>query len=489
MHVRLEKLTKIRALSVDPFPHSFPRSHTVAQLYESFETLESHSDQVTVAGRLMSLRLMGKAAFADLMDDGEQIQIYIKRDAVGELGWKLFNLLDLGDIVGVQGNLFKTHTGEKSIHIAQLTLLTKNLRPLPAVKEKEGEVWNRWADAEERYRHRTVDLIVNRDSRRVALQRSRIVREIRAFLDSRNFVEVETPIFQPIYGGAAARPFTTHHHALDCDLYLRIADELYLKRLIAGGLPRVYEISKDFRNEGLDRLHAPEFTMMEFYAAYEDYNYCIALLEELLPHLAQILTGGMSIKWDGHSIDMTPPFQRATMANLIRDACGIEIVNRNAAELANEITSLGMVIDPNWGAGKLIDELFSLRVQPNLINPTFVIDYPVELSPLAKRNRNDPHLVERFELFVGGLEMANAFSELNDPLDQRMRFEEQARQRAGDNDEIPPIDEDFLEALEIGMPPTAGLGMGIDRLTMLLTGCSSIRDVILFPILRPKPQD
>lgn len=489
MQARRQKIAEIRALGINPYPYSYNVSHTIAAVLDQFDALQEQSEKVTLAGRIVSIRVMGKAAFAHIQDETAKFQFYIKKNQITEKEWDLFKLLDIGDVIGVKGTVFITRTEEKSLNLEQLDLLAKNLRPLPSVKEKDGEVWNKWSDKEERYRHRAVDLIVNRESFNTLNSRSRIIWEMRKFFDEIGFIEVETPVLQPLYGGAAARPFSTFYNALDQNFYLRIADELYLKRLIAGGMPRVFEIAKDFRNEGIDRFHSPEFTMMECYAAYEDYTFCMDMLEQLIPRLAHTLGKTLQLEWEGNSIDLTPPFRRVTMSSLAKEHCDIEIENRDRDELAREITDIGIKIDPQWGVGKLIDELFSERIEHLLINPTFVLDYPIELSPLAKVHRYNPHLVERFELFIGGFEMANSFSELNDPVDQRARFEEQVRLIEGGDDEAHPIDENYIQALELGMPPTAGLGVGIDRLVMLLTGTASIRDVILFPALRTKTED
>ncbi|MFC2149874.1 lysine--tRNA ligase [Calditrichota bacterium] len=486
MTARREKLAAIKEHGINPFPYSYIRTHKIADIQADFESIAENSTEVSVAGRILSIRLMGKAAFCDLQDEADNIQLYFKKNIIGDDAWDLFKLLDIGDIIGLEGTLFITRTGERSIEVHKLTLLTKNLRPLPAVKETGDKVYNRWDDKEERYRKRTIDLILNRDSRDVFVARSKIVSEIRHFLGEHDFLEVETPVLQPLYGGAAARPFTTFYNALDRDLYLRIADELYLKRLIAGGLNRVYEIAKDFRNEGVDRMHSPEFTMLEWYAAYEDYNFNMELFENMMHSIMDNIFPGKELTWNDKPIDLNRKFTRATMAGLVMEHAGVDIIGRDRDELANEVRELGIEVTPRMGVGKMIDELFSEKVEPTLHNPTFVMDYPVELSPLAKRHRDDPRLVERFELFMGGMEVANAFSELNDPIDQRARFEDQARLLKDGDDEAAPVDEDFLETLEIGMPPTAGLGTGIDRLTMLLTGASAIRDVILFPALRPK---
>jgi len=427
---------------------------------------------------------MGKAAFAHLLDETGKMQLYFKKDLLGETLWELFRLLDIGDIIGLTGTPFLTKTGEKSLQVSEFELLTKSLRPLPAVKEKDGQVWYAWDDKEERYRQRTIDLIINKESRDVLLLRSRLVHELRAFFHEKGYLEVETPVLQAIYGGAAARPFITHHNSLDMQLYLRIATELYLKRIVAGGVPRVFEIGKDFRNEGIDRMHSPEFTMLEAYTAYENYEFCMQLYEEMLPRLATSLTGKTVIDWDGNQIELSAPYRRLPMLEGILQYGNFDIQGKSREELASFADSIGIVVKPEMGKGKLIDEIFSEVVQPNLIQPTFITDLPVEVSPLAKRHPLNPDLVERFELYIGAMEIVNAFSELNDPIDQRKRFEEQAKLRAAGDEEAAPIDEEFLQALEIGMPPTAGLGMGVDRLTMLLTNSRSIRDVIFFPLLR-----
>lgn len=486
MRARLEKLAQIRELGINPYPYGFSRTHNVESILSNFYKLSEAEENVTISGRILSIRLMGKAAFADLQEEAQRVQIYFKKNILKEIEWEIFQLCDIGDIIGVSGTLFTTRTGERTLKTSSLTLLSKNIRPLPAIKEKEDYVWFKWDDKEERYRNRTVDLIINRDSRHTLITRSLITREIRNFLDDDGFMEVETPIMQTMYGGAAARPFVTHYNALDHDFYLRIADELYLKRLVAGGIPRVYEIGKDFRNEGIDRFHAPEFSMMECYAAFEDYNFCADLVERMFIRLTERVLKTDIIKYENHEINLKAPFKRATMADLVKQGCGIDIIGRNRDDLARDVVEIGIHIDNSWGVGKIIDELFSEKIEPELIQPTFVMDYPVELSPLAKKHRSIEGLVERFELFIAGMEVANSFSELNDPIDQRSRFEEQARLKAAGDDEAHPIDEDYLQALEIGMPPTGGLGMGIDRLAMILTGADSLRDVILFPTLRTR---
>lgn len=486
MSARLEKLGRIRGLGWEPYPTTCERTDSIQPLLENWDDNLNNQPEKTfkIAGRLMSMRIMGKAAFAHLQDETGKIQLYFKKDQIGDNFWELFKLLDIGDIISASGTPFVTKTGEKSLHISEFTLLTKSLRPLPAVKEKEGQIWYKWDDKEERYRQRTIDLIINRESRDILLFRSRLVSELRAFFEEKGYFEVETPVLQPLYGGAAARPFITHHNSLDRQLYLRIATELYLKRIIAGGIPRVFEIGKDFRNEGIDRMHSPEFTMLEAYTAYENYEFCMALYEELLPRLANKLLGTTKINWDGKEIDLGAPYRRLPMLEAIEHFSHFDIQGKSRDELAEFARKIGITVKPEMGSGKLIDEIFSETVQPELEQPTFIIDLPVEVSPLAKRHPNNPNLVERFELYIGNMEIVNAFSELNDPVDQRRRFEEQARLRAAGDDEAAPIDEEFLQALEIGMPPTAGLGMGVDRLTMLLTDSRSIRDVIFFPLLR-----
>ncbi len=486
MRARFEKLARLRELGVNPFPYGFTRTHTVEALLSDFDKLSGSEEIVKIAGRIVSVRLMGKAAFTHIQEEEHRIQLYFKMNLLEELDWEVFQLGDIGDIFGVSGILFTTRTGERTLKVSKLTLLSKNIRPLPAIKEKDDNVWFKWDDKEERYRNRTIDLILNRESRQALVTRSLITREIRDFLEEDGFLEVETPIMQSMYGGAAAKPFVTHYNALDHDYYLRIADELYLKRLIAGGIPRVFEIAKDFRNEGIDRLHSPEFTMMECYAAYEDYNFCADLVERMFVRLSENVLKKETIIFGDHEISLKAPFRRATMSELVKENCNIDIIGRDRDELASEVKKLGLHVEDNWGVGKIIDELFSEKIEPELIQPTFVMDYPVELSPLAKKHRSIDGLVERFELFIAGMEVANSFSELNDPIDQRSRFEEQARLKDEGDDEAHPIDEEYLQALEIGMPPTGGLGMGVDRIAMILTGTDSLRDVILFPTLRPR---
>ena len=490
---RREERAALEDLGINPYPYAWDVTTHTADILETFDD-EQHDPEtgtpmrVSLAGRVMSKRIMGKAAFFDVQDETGRIQVYVRRDDLPEGFYnQVFKkLLDIGDIVGLEGFVFRTRMGEVTIHAERLELLAKALRPLPVVKEQEGHVYNEVTDKEFRYRQRYVDLVVNPEVRDVFRQRARMITALRRFLDERGYVEVETPVLQPIYGGAAARPFTTHHNALDMELYLRIADELYLKRLIVGGFDGVYEISKDFRNEGLSRFHNPEFTMLELYVAYKDYRWMMDLVEEMIEAVAIDLHGAPEVQVEEHTISFERPWPRVPLLEAVKERTGHDLFGKDRDELAAIADELGLEIDDTMGAGKIIDEIFGEFVEPHLIQPTFIIDYPVELSPLAKRHRETPGLVERFEVIANGKELCNAFSELNDPLDQRARFEEQARLRAAGDEEAMQIDEDYLRALEYGMPPTAGLGVGIDRLAMLMTGQPSIRDVILFPLLRPE---
>ena len=486
---RREELAELRTLGVDPYPHAFDRSAQSAEIKDTFSAAAPARD-VAVAGRIMSLRRMGKASFFHLEDSRGRIQIYLKKDDLGE-PYDSFRLMDIGDIVGVEGFVFQTRTGEISVHARRLVLLAKSLRPLPVPKEKTDEKGNRvvfdpFSDKELRYRQRYVDLIANPVVRETFRRRAAIISTIRRIFDGRGFLEVETPVLQPQYGGAFARPFVTHHNALDVDLYLRVADELYLKRLIVGGYDGVYEIAKDFRNEGMDRSHNPEFTMMELYVPYRDYIWMMSLVEELIAGVAVTLNSSTQVTVGGRTIDFKPPWKRMTMFDAIREHTGRFLRGKGEAELRAAARELHVEVEPAAGAGNIIDAIFSERVEEHLVQPTFITDYPLAMSPLAKRHRSEEGLVERFEAICNGQELCNAFSELNDPLDQRARFEEQMRARARGEAEVQPLDEDFLRALEYGMPPTAGLGIGIDRLTMLLTGEESIRDVILFPQMKPE---
>jgi len=489
MRRRREELAELKKRGVNPYPYYFERKDFSREIINSFKD-GAPRRSVSVAGRITSIRRMGKASFCHIQDSEGKIQIYLKKDDLGD-AYDHFRLMDIGDIVGVEGFVFRTKMGEISVHAERLELLAKSLRPLPVVKEKVDEKGNRvvfdpFADKELRYRQRYVDLAVNPDVREVFIKRAKIYRSIRAFLDERGCLEVETPVLQPVYGGAFARPFITHHNTLDVDLYLRIADELYLKRLLVGGFDAVYEFAKDFRNEGMDRAHNPEFTMLEVYVAYKDYRWMMDLVEQMLEKVALDLYGRTTVVVENTTIDFTPPFKRVTMFDAIEQHTGRALRKSNDEQLYRAARELHLEVGPTDGRGVIIDEIFSKLVQPHLIQPTFVMDYPVEMSPLAKRHRSEPDLVERFELIVNGQELCNAFSELNDPLDQRARFEEQMKLRAQGNEEAQLLDEDFLRALEYGMPPAAGLGIGIDRLTMLMTNQHSIRDVILFPQMKPE---
>ena len=491
---RHESRCALEEMGVDPYPYGWEvdaRATEVTERYEREYGEEQEPEgafEVSLAGRMMSKRVMGKAAFFDLEDESGRMQVYVRRDDLPPDYYnKVFKrLLDIGDFVGIRGPVFRTRTGEITVRADQLELLSKSLRPLPSVKEKDGEVYNEVTDKEFRYRQRYVDLVVNPQVRQTFRQRAQIISSMRRFLDERGYVEVETPVLQPLYGGAAARPFTTHHNALDMELYLRIADELYLKRLIVGGFEGVYEISKDFRNEGLSRFHNPEFTMMELYVAYRDYRWMMELVEEMVERIAIELYGEPRVTVGDRTINLERPWPRLPLLEAIEERTGHDLFGKDREELAQIARELGVSVDKTMGAGKIIDEIFGEFVEPHIVDPVFITDYPVELSPLAKRHREREGLVERFEVICNGKELCNAFSELNDPVDQRERFEEQARLRAGGDEEAMVIDEDFLRALEYGMPPCAGLGIGIDRLVMLLTGEESIRDVILFPLLRPE---
>jgi len=486
--IRRDKLNQIIAMGFNPYPPAFQRTHFAGDIVTHFDRYEEKS--VRVAGRMMSLRRHGRAAFSHVMDSSGKIQIYVRQDQVGEKGFELFKLLDIGDIVGVAGTVFKTRTGEITVLVKELQLLSKTLRPLPIVKEKieagEKLVYDEFADKEMRYRQRYVDLIVNPDVREVFVRRTRIVQALRKYLEDQGYMEVETPILQPLYGGATARPFVTHHNALDIDLYLRIADELYLKRLIVGGFDGVFEFGKDFRNEGIDRFHNPEFTMLELYVAYQDYHFMMELVERMVSFTVNKVLGTTKVVYQGNEIDFTPPWQRRQMGDILKEYTGKEIIGKSKEQLLAIAGELGVSIEAGADVGKIIDEIFSELVEPHLIQPTFIIDYPIELSPLAKQHRSEPGLVERFEGFVAGKEICNAFSELNDPIDQKARFEQQLEYARAGDEEAHVMDEDFIRALEYGMPPTAGLGVGIDRLVMILTDAASIRDVIFFPHMRPK---
>jgi lysyl-tRNA synthetase, class II len=481
---RLEKLAALRAEGIDPYPARSHRTHTAAETLAHFDELQGQ--QITLVGRLMLRREMGKSVFANIEDGSANIQIYFKRDTIGDEAFQRLKLVDLGDFLQVTGTLFTTKTGEKTLAVQRYELLSKSLTPLPA-KGAGGDL--KLSDPEVRHRKRYLDLLANREVEFPIFQaRAKILSSMRQFLDARGFIEVETPILQPLYGGATARPFVTHHNTLDRDFYLRIAPELYLKRLIVGGFERVYEIGRSFRNEGMDREHNPEFSTMEFYQAYADFEEVMRQVEEMHAHITLAVCGTLQISYLGMALDMTPPFQRLTLREAIAEYAGIDYdkyPERDA--LAEVMRKKGHTVDPKLGRGKLIDNLkdsITRGRNPKVTGPTFLYDYPFDISPLAKRKPDDPNTTERFQLFAGGLEMGNAFSELNDPLDQRVRFEDQARQRAGGDEEAQVLDEDYIEALEVGMPPTGGWGGGIEKLTMLLTNQETIREVILFPALR-----
>jgi lysyl-tRNA synthetase class 2 len=488
LKLRREKINTLRNLGVNPYTYNFDITHQSDQIIKDFGKLENES--VSIAGRVMSVRLMGKAAFFHVQDQQGKIQVYIRNDKVGENAFEVFKLTDIGDFVGVKGIVFKTRTGEISIIAEHFELLSKSIKPLPIVKEKiEGDekiIYDQFADKEMRYRQRYVDLAVNPEVKEVFLKRSKIITSIREFLNQNEFIEVETPILQPIYGGATARPFKTHHNSLDVDLYLRIANELYLKRLIVGGFDRVYEFAKDFRNEGMDRFHNPEFTQIELYVAYKDYYWMMEFVEQLVSFVVKKVLNTKKITFWEHEIDLSPPWRRLTMFDAIKEFTGTDVSMFSEPELKAAAENLKLVIEPEMGYGKIIDEIFGELVEPKLIQPTFIMDYPLEMSPLAKKHRDNLKLVERFEPIIGGKEIGNAFSELNDPIDQRDRFVEQMKLRDKGDEEAQVLDEDYVRALEYGMPPTAGLGIGIDRLVMLLTNSHSIRDVIFFPQMKPE---
>ena len=479
---RLEKLQKLRDGGINPYPYNFKQTHFSNEIKQNFDSLENKD--VVIAGRIMSMRKMGKASFCHIQDGEGRIQSYIRRDDVGEEAYSNFKLLDIGDYIGIKGYVFKTKTEEISIHASELTILSKSIRPLPVVKEKDGEIFDAFSDKEQRYRNRHLDLIVNPEVKEVFVKRAKIISSVRKFLDDKGFLEVETPVLQPLYGGANARPFTTHHNSLDQDLYLRIADELYLKRLIIGGIDKVYELSKNFRNEGMDRNHNPEFTMLEWYEAYADYETMMEFVEEMIRTAAKEI-GSLNLNWGGLEIDLSRPFERKPFLDLLKEATGQDVSTSDETQLRKMCDEHQISVAQNTNYGQLLDELMKRLVEPKLINPTFVIDYPKAISPLAKIHRNgNPEIVERFELFIGGAEFANSFSELNDPIDQRERLEAQERLHSAGDEEAQPIDENFLQAMEYGMPPTAGVGVGIDRLVMLLTENRWIKDVILFPSLK-----
>lgn len=489
--IRREKLEQLRALGINPYPAElYPVSYTSKKIKENFE----EGKKVIVAGRLMSRRIQGKASFAELQDSEGRIQVYFNRDEIctGE-DKTLYNevykkLLDIGDFIGIEGELFKTQVGEMTIMVKNFKLLSKAIRPLPQPRvDSEGKVHDAFTDPEQRYRQRYADLVVNPHVKDVFIKRTKLFNAMRSFFNERDFYEVETPVLQPIPGGAAARPFVTHHNTLDIPLYMRIANELYLKRLIVGGFDGVYEFSKNFRNEGMDRTHNPEFTVMEVYVAYKDYNWMMDFTEKLLEHCAMKVNGTTKATFGEHEIDFKAPYPRVTMADAIKKFTGFDITGKTEDEIRKAAIDLGIEVDQTMGKGKLIDEIFGEKCEGNFIQPTFITDYPIEMSPLCKVHRDNPELTERFELMVCGTEIANAYTELNDPIDQRERFEEQLKlANRGDVEATAYIDYDFLRALEYGMPPTSGLGIGMDRLIMFLTNNSSIQEVLFFPQMRPE---
>ena len=482
INFRMQKLERLREAGVDPFPHNFKPTNYSNEIKDQFKVLENKD--VIVAGRIMAMRKMGKASFFHIEDSDGRIQVYIKKDEVGDSLYNIFKLLDIGDFIGVNGFVFKTKTKEISVHAKSITVLAKSIRPLPIVKEKDGETFDSFEDKEQRYRNRHLDLIVNPEVKEVFRKRTIITSALRSYLDNEGFLEVETPVLQPLYGGANARPFKTHHNTLDQTLYLRIADELYLKRLIIGGIDRVYELSKDFRNEGMDRNHNPEFTMLEWYEAYSDYNDQMNRVEDIIRFAANSIDK-MKFDWGDVSIDLSKKFDRKSYLDLLKDATGEDLLEADIKKLRSVCKENSIEISNKENYGQLLDELMRRLVEPNLNQPVFIIDHPREISPLAKSHRSgEVKLVERFELFIGGAEFANSFSELNDPLDQRDRLENQAKLREKGDDEAQPIDDSFIEAMECGMPPTGGVGLGVDRLVMLLTNNRSIRDVLLFPAMR-----
>ena len=491
--LRRESLGKIRELGIDPYPAAlYPVNATAAQIAAEFDPEKGNFQEVCIAGRIMSRRIMGAASFGELQDETGRIQIYVKRDEIcpGEdktmynTVWK--KLLDIGDIVGIKGFAFFTQTGQLSVHARELTLLSKSLKVLPIVKEQDGKVFDAFSDPELRYRQRYVDLIVNPAVKETFVKRAKIISTMRDYFNEAGCLEVETPILQGIPGGATARPFITHHNALDIPLYLRIANELYLKRLIVGGFSGVYEFAKDFRNEGMDKTHNPEFTCMEIYVAYKDYKWMMEFVEKMLQRVSQAVNGTTKVQIGDNEVDFDGTYRRLPILDAIKEYAGVDVKGMDEDGLRATCRKLGVDVEPSMGKGKLIDAIFGAYCEDKLIQPTFVIDYPVEMSPLTKRHREDPSLTERFELFVCGKELANAYSELNDPIDQLERFQEQAALKSKGDDEAMFIDYDFVRALEYGMPPTSGLGMGIDRLTMFMTGQTTIQDVLFFPQMRPE---
>lgn len=491
---RRESLQKMRDMGIDPYPAAlFPVDGYAVEVKENFQD-DAPPRQISISGRIMSRRIMGKAAFCELQDSTGRIQLYISRDDIcpGE-DKELYNtvfkkLLDIGDIIGVKGFVFRTKMGEISVHVQELLILSKSLRPLPVVKVKDGVTYDAFTDPEQRYRQRYVDLIVNPEVKDIFIKRTKVFNAMRDFFNARGYLEVDTPVLQSIPGGAAARPFVTHHNALDIPLYLRIANELYLKRLIVGGFDGVYEFSRNFRNEGMDRTHNPEFTAMEIYVAYKDYNWMMDMTEQLLEYIAVEVTGGTKVQVGGKEIDFKAPYPRISMSEAIQKYTGVDITGMDEDALRRVCKDLHIETIPAMGKGKLIDEIFGEKCEGHFIQPTFITDYPIEMSPLTKKHREIEGLTERFELMINGKEIANAYSELNDPIDQKERFQEQLKLSEKGDDEAMFIDQDFIRSLEYGMPPTSGMGIGMDRLVMLLTGQESIQEVLLFPQMKPKAE-
>lgn len=490
---RLSVLEQLRALGIEPYPAAlYPITHHIGDLLTQFESLSATQERVVVAGRIRARRIMGSASFLSLQDESGSIQGYVKRDELCPTEDKTFyntvfkKLLDLGDFIGLEGKMFRTQTGEISIHVEKLVLLAKAIRPLPVVKEKDGVQYDAFSDPELRYRQRYVDLALNAETRRTFRLRQRIISAMRNYFDENGYLEVETPILQPIAGGASARPFVTHHNALDIPLFLRIANELYLKRLLVGGYDGVYEFAKDFRNEGMDRKHNPEFSVLEIYVAYKDYLWMMDFVQEMLRRVVLAVHGKLQFTSHGVEFDFSKPFVRLTMREAILQYGGVDIDELDEAQLRAECKRRGADVDETYGKGKLIDELFGLTAEEHLIQPTYLIDYPTEMSPLCKRHRSNPKLTERFELFVNGSELCNAYSELNDPVDQLARFKEQMLLAQKGDEEAMVIDYDYIRAMEYGMPPCSGMGIGIDRLAMLVLDKASIQDILLFPQMRPE---
>lgn len=491
--IRRQSLEELRRLGINPYPEAKYEVNTSSEeILSKYDAEKKNLQEVCIAGRIMGRRIMGNASFVELQDDKGKIQIYIKRDNICPNEDKtLYNtvfkkLLDIGDIIGIKGNVFITQVGETSVNAIEITVLSKSIKPLPVVKEKDGKIYDAFSDPEQRYRQRYVDLIVNPQVKEVFKQRTKIINTMRNMFNDHGYLEVETPILQPIPGGAAARPFITHHNALNMPLYLRIANELYLKRLIVGGFDGVYEFSKDFRNEGMDRTHNPEFTVMEIYVAYKDYHWMMEFTEEMLEKIAMALHGTTKVKIGEHEIDFKAPYRRLTMIDAIKEQIGVDISGMKENQLRQVCVDHHIEIDDTFGKGKIIDEIFGEKCEHKMIQPTFIIDYPVEMSPLCKKHRDNPELTERFELMVNGKELCNAYTELNDPIDQMERFQDQLKLSEKGDDEAMFIDMDFVRALEYGMPPTSGMGIGIDRLTMFMTGQDSIQDVLFFPQMRPE---